>query len=385
MKSIIVSDLHAGELSHGSIDPETGYNTRLLDTKRILEEVVEYSIKHNIENIIIAGDIYNIKNPKNFVRFVFASVITKAVRANKKVYIITGNHDQTSSHYGGHSLSEMQKMSAIIDNLKIISYPEIIKVGNIQFGFFPYVNKGECGILDDSTFNDWNKEQLLKMSKELDKEYKSILICHLETDKSLVHVYEETLGNVIELSFLKKLKFNLIFSGHIHKKQQLSKNIYHIGSMVKTSFNEEGEEKYFAVVNHDDLHIEFIKTNDREFKTFKIDLSESTKKLAAFIRKIKNTDVSEMITRLVVKVNADDLESIETMNEVYEDLFKRSWKCVGKEEEIVREDMESTKISDKHAPSDALKTFILENKEMFGDDSEACKKEGLSIIEEVKK
>jgi exonuclease SbcD len=121
MKTLIVSDPHFGEFSHGFVDAESGLNSRLLDIQKVFENVINYAIENGIDNIIIEGDIYDIKNPGNFIRSMFVSLVSKIIEADIKLYIITGNHDQRSSFIISNSLSELKAISSnLIPTLKVI-------------------------------------------------------------------------------------------------------------------------------------------------------------------------------------------------------------------------------------------------------------------------
>ena len=63
MLVVHTADVHIGVENYGIPDPETRSSSRLKDFLDTLDEVVEYSITHNADLVIFAGDQYKSRNP----------------------------------------------------------------------------------------------------------------------------------------------------------------------------------------------------------------------------------------------------------------------------------------------------------------------------------
>jgi DNA repair exonuclease SbcCD nuclease subunit len=361
VKSIIVSDLHIGEFSHGFVDSESGYNTRLLDVYKRFNRLIKYCVKNGIKNIIIPGDVYDLKTPKNLIREIFATIVTKTISNKLKLYVLLGNHDYSSS--SGHALSEMEQLSLLIDGLTIISEPKKIDIDGVDFIFHPF-----------NPFNtkEDNEAELIELAKQKTK--KSVLIGHFSTDKNLA-IDEKSL----DYNILKSLNFDIVFLGHIHENIQLDEHIWHVGSFTRTSFNEEVECKSVVEFDHRNFTYEFIEFDDRKFKTFVYQND-----IEKFENEILSTDLSELVTRIDVSIDENDIAN-DKIDELTTYVKENSWNFCGIVKDIKR-DINTFTMTERTTPVDAFKTYCDENKDIIGSEFfKECIKQGLLLLEEGRK
>jgi len=360
MKSIIVTDLHTGEFSHGFVDPKTGYNSRLLDVYRRFNKLIKYCINNNIQNIIIAGDIYDLKTPKNLIREIFATIVNKTISNKLKLYVLIGNHDISSS--SGHALAEMEKLSSLIDGLTIISKPQKIVIGGIDFLFHPFnpFNKQE---------DNHNELMVLSGSKN-----RSVLIGHFATNKNTYVVDEDEKEKLIDFDFLKSCKFDMVFLGHIHNHYKLDDHIWHIGSFTRTSFNEENECKYIVEFDHNNFMYEFIEFDDRKFKTFVYDNN-----IEFFEKEILHTNLADLVTRFTITMDENDINH-EKIDKLQSYVKEKSWNFIGTVKKIIKKNNTFT-MTEKTSPVDAFKIYCNENRDSIGEDYfDDCIKNGLMLL-----
>lgn len=378
-KCLLFSDIHVGEYSYGKVDPNSGLNQRLLDIQQALDYIYKYAKKNKVDHIFIGGDCYDRKMPKNHVRKVFTNAIKKFLKAGMHVYIITGNHDQALSNHTNHSLVELQEIKDLVPNIHIYNEPEIIIIDDLSFVLFPFVNKNELKIKD---FREWNKEKLQELRAEVSTN-KSIMIGHFGTELSLIHQKSPLPEDIIELKYLESLKFDLVVLGHIHTNQELSPNIYHVGSTVKTSFNEEKDTKYFMEFDTKDIKVNFIEVPDRPFHTFEVDVVDNDlNEFDKAFKKIKQLDLSEAITRVKLRINEKDLGNID-LNQMTDYLTKNSYKFMSTAKNIIPMEKTNSEIGENDSPAEALDLYINENKEFFGDDLDFCLDLGREILGNV--
>jgi len=373
MSTLVLTDPHFGEYSHGFIDRETGLNSRLLDIKGIFERIIHYAKENKVKRIVVAGDSYDVKNPKNFIRALFADSVTEALKSDIEIYVMTGNHDMTQSAGTGHSLSEMEMYAKVIPNLTVISTPTILNWDNTDWVFFPHVNRGDHGILARDDIKEWNKTKIKELSAKVDSN--SVLIGHFSTDASC-----EVDKQAIEIGFLQGLNFGLILLGHIHKQQKLTDKIYHIGSMARTDFHEEKSKKYFAIINN--LDISFEEIHDREFKTFNLNLNKNITKFKVYDQSIRKLDLSKVVTRLIVTIKEEDESKVEI--DALEDYIRdTSWKFTGTVKNIIQGDVDETFMDNDQSPLQLFEVYVNENPTFFGTDSEFCLNKGTTILESL--
>lgn len=95
---------------------------------------------------------------------------------------------------------------------------------------------------------DYLKELGVKLYKEFVND--NIYFGHKETEKSDMYFGRTSYDDEYFIHTLKLKEFKLSFLGHQHAYQQLTDNIYHLGSVIFTSFNEIGvKEKYVAIID----------------------------------------------------------------------------------------------------------------------------------------
>jgi hypothetical protein len=65
------------------------------------------------------------------------------------------------------------------------------------------------------------------------------------------------------------LPFKLGFLGHVHKPQEVAKNIYYVGSPFQQNFGESGEAKRVAILDTASLHVEWVSLEDYGFPRYR--------------------------------------------------------------------------------------------------------------------
>ena len=91
IRFIHLSDIHIGLLTHGKLNPSTGYNTRLEDILKCLDHVLEAASRESVDLILIAGDVFHRENPLPAEEIEFARRIGKVAGSNgARVVIVIG-------------------------------------------------------------------------------------------------------------------------------------------------------------------------------------------------------------------------------------------------------------------------------------------------------
>jgi len=392
MKIVIVSDPHIGDYSYGKTDSETGLNTRLLDFLGNLDQSVDFAIKNEAEIYIIVGDIYRVKHPNSKIRKQFVPRIKKLLKNNIRVILLTGNHDMTTSSDGAHALSEMEELCELIEELEVYSRPQIISLDNTELYLLPFVNRSIEKLLTEEEFIEFQKNKIQEFN-ELTKKSKAdhkLFFGHFGTDQSVIgasfdlDMSANENENMIKLSLFDEGQWTKVYLGHIHKQQEFNDVSRHVGSLGRVDFAEEKEQKgfYFFENGLD----KFIEVKDREFKTFRLNLTEDDckKKLASFADKIKKLDLTEVIVRVKVDVlqtylpllKFDDIESY---------LRENSWHSLGFDLNIINaeENKPEKEITTSDSPDDALKKHIEMHPERFQGIEDKAFKTGVEILKLV--
>jgi len=308
---VICSDIHIGKYRYGKIDPTTGVNIRTLDVIANFDETIEYAIEKKVDAFVIAGDIFQSKNPTNKERELVGKKFSKILINDIPLYVLIGNHDYSKTIDSSHVLSELGSVSNCIQKFHIIDKPDIHVVNEMGLYFLPHVNWAEYGIDTEKDFFDWEVQQIKELSKKADdsKEKLKIFFGHFGTTGSKtgnsfdLGVSTGSNSRVIPMSCFSSHVWNKVYLGDIHLPQEMNSTCRHVGSLARTDFGEEKEGKgFYHFIDGDD---EFISVDDREFLTLELDLSgdKSREIMEKFCDEVQELDLEEKIVRINLKIN----------------------------------------------------------------------------------
>ena len=259
MKFIHTSDWHIGRLFH---------NMSLLeDQKHVLAQLVEQVKEHEVDALIIAGDIYDRSVPPA----VAVSLLDDTLHAicndlGVPVIMISGNHDSADRlSFGARQLREGGLH--ILGDLNAVDEPVIIpsKKGDIAFYGIPYNNPEmvrNAFSVDVRSFDDAHTFMVEHIKKSLNPDQRNVLISHCFIDGSEESDSERPLsiGGSDRVSFEPCLDFDYVALGHLHAPQKRgAEHIRYSGSLMKYSFSEQHQKKGVTLV-------EFGKDGAAEFR-----------------------------------------------------------------------------------------------------------------------
>ena len=92
IKIVHTGDLHLGIESYGKNDEILPVNTRVNDFLKSLDYIIDYSINQNVDLFLIAGDIYEQREPSIYIQNEFTKRLVKLLEANISVVLLIGNH-----------------------------------------------------------------------------------------------------------------------------------------------------------------------------------------------------------------------------------------------------------------------------------------------------
>ena len=191
MKIAVTADAH---LRAGAGHPER-YNA--------LGNVFDQTVEAGIENLIIAGDLFD----KDFQDY---SEFEKLCRnhTSLQLHIIPGNHDPSIS---GKSITG--------DNIHIYTDPSVLEIDSVTFLFIPYEEKAKMG------------EKIAQLEHEIDgKQW--VLVGHGDFYGGVKEPNPLEPGTYMPLSRkdVGRFKPRTVFLGHIHKPHSPANDVHYVGS-----------------------------------------------------------------------------------------------------------------------------------------------------------
>lgn len=250
MRFIHIADLHFDSpFTMLSAHNELG-DKRRLEQRKIFNKVIEYIQKEKIEYLFISGDFYEHqyirKSTIEYINNLFKTI------PETKIFISPGNHDPLikNSYYNEYEWSE----NVYIFSSEIQKY-EFDDVDIYGLGFDDFY----CTTSNIENINIENKDKI------------NVLVVHGDLNASQG---TEMQYNPISETKLKKIGFDYVALGHIHK-QMISKNIVYPGSTISFGFDELGEHGMLDVsLEKEKLKIDFVKLDDTEFEEREVDISD---------------------------------------------------------------------------------------------------------------
>jgi len=85
MKFLHTADWHVGKTLHG--------RSRLDEQTRVLKEIVSLAIRHQVDAVLVAGDLYDNASPTAEAQQLVVRTLMELARRDIEVIVIAGNHD----------------------------------------------------------------------------------------------------------------------------------------------------------------------------------------------------------------------------------------------------------------------------------------------------
>lgn len=239
MKFLHIADLHIGKTLN--------QKTLIEDQKYILDQIINQMIEHDIQNLILAGDIYDKQIPSKEAVSLFNDFLCELILKHEfKVYIISGNHDSVERLNFASSI--LKKKGLYIEtyaNSPIAKYVINDEFGDVNIYMLPYSTPLYTRYKFDTTCKTYS--DMIKYYVEnsnINYEERNILVSHhtLLNKEQAIFSDSEIRFNIggtegIDAEYLKG--FDYVALGHLHTPQSVGyDHIRYSGSILKYSESE---------------------------------------------------------------------------------------------------------------------------------------------------
>ncbi|MGD2072142.1 MAG: metallophosphoesterase [Candidatus Thorarchaeota archaeon] len=277
MKFAFTADIHLSRYGQDKLEDTSGLPERLYSIKKCLYEIADYCCEHDLEYMVIGGDILH---GKSIIYTIAQDIMLEFFRYYEKkglkFIVIDGNHDLS-----GKGKTAVSALSSLQNepNIEWVSGNDNLEIDEVVF--IPY-----CHDVAKAAKNNEDK----------------ILVSHFGLNEG---VLSSGLSIVSDIS-LKSLigKYKLVLLGHYHKPQEIIRDdivLYYVGSPIQLDWGEKGEEKRFLVVDTETLdvlsipttgykkHIELKINSKNKQKT--IEEAKKAEKNGHHVKIIRNSDI----------------------------------------------------------------------------------------------
>ncbi|QOL24740.1 exonuclease subunit SbcD [Thalassotalea sp. LPB0316] len=262
MRLIHTSDWHLGQYFYGK--------SRANEHQAFLTWLVEQAITHQVDAIIVAGDIFDTANPPSYAREMYFDFIAKVSQLNCQLILLAGNHDSVAM------LGESKQVLAYL-NSHIVTHIDSNQAQNIVINN----SAGEpVGVISAIPFI--RPRDVVKSIAGLDAQAKQQQLQQAIADQYLHHFEQAktcTSGNALPIVGTGHLTtvgastsdsvreiyigtldafpadafppYDYLALGHIHQSQKIAKSehIRYCGSPIALSFDEARQEKFVHLVD----------------------------------------------------------------------------------------------------------------------------------------
>lgn len=294
MHILCTADIHIGQQSYSTLNPQTGLNSRIEYTLQIFDDMIDYAIK-NCDMFIFAGDMFKNNLPSPTLQDEVYKRIKKLSDHKIQTIMIDGNHDVSKLHTTKSSLKAIETFD--LPYIKHTKFLDKFTYNNIHFVMLPtYTNKEELQNIVDNICEP------------------SILIGHFTVLGAKLNdwLVETNEANVSIETFTNNPNIKAVILGHLHKHQILNVNplILYTGSPDRIDFTEEMDNKGFVVIDTDDYSYNFVHNNAQKFYTIREDITHIDVNIDDYL--IQNiianaNNINNAIVRLIIKLNTNQV------------------------------------------------------------------------------
>ena len=323
-----LADLHIGVENYGRIDPTSGLHTRLLDVLDRLDEAISLGIAHDVDAVLVAGDIYKNRTPNPTHQREFARRLQRLRAEGIPVVIITGNHDVAPTIGRAHAVEVFNTLA--LDGVMVIDRPATQSIttrsGPFQLITLPWVMRHalmtreetrERSLLDiDQLMLGRIEEFIARSVAGLDPQVPTVLMAHATIDGERQLLLGKDL--VLNRGVVALSGIDYVAMGHIHRHQHLGEQppVVYPGSLERIDFGEEGEDKGCVIVElaRGMTRWTFHRLAARAFHTIDVDVRHVSDAKAVIETAIGRIPLAGSVVRLQVRATAEQRATLRVVD-----------------------------------------------------------------------
>jgi DNA repair exonuclease SbcCD nuclease subunit len=214
-----------------------GANQRAIQLFNAVERVIFYAERKGIQSILHLGDMFHTKGSVPLAVFNGATkVFAEARKRGITVYAIPGNHDLIGKSPNWSSLNTLYSLP----NIDATFAPTVVVIpaGDFRLAalMVPYMPKREVILAEIKRLSKTVAKML-----EIGEATHSGLFMHVSVDGATTGPHEYVMREGLKIRDIPFDNFDLIMSGHVHKRQTLTLNsykFYYCGALAQHNFGE---------------------------------------------------------------------------------------------------------------------------------------------------
>jgi DNA repair exonuclease SbcCD nuclease subunit len=246
MRIAFCSDVHVANHKQNGGAVVSGLNERCQDTISVLRQAVLKAITENCDALVIAGDLFDSAKPEPQI---IAEVQRSFVGTSLSIYVMKGNHDETSSAPGDHALGPLAPLGPAV---RVIEQPVLAQaLSDGDLILVPFRSGLASTWLSEaiSSTAEVQRTDRTKSGRRPASRPRALALHLGLTDDRMAPWLRESSGAVLA-SLVQSLckEHNIVFaaSGDFHEYKLWSEKpwVVQIGALCPTGWRDQGYEQY---------------------------------------------------------------------------------------------------------------------------------------------
>lgn len=252
MKFLHLGDLHIGK--------SLGEFSLIEDQRFILDQILDIAKIHEVDAVLIAGDVYDKTIPSEEAVRLFDYFIRRLAGMKLKTFVLSGNHDSDERLNFGSSLFEANEVYISAKYEGVLYRKELWdEYGKINVYLLPFVKASQVKhFFPDAEIDSYDKAVRTVLDHAgINKEERNILAAHqfvAGKSEDPAMAGSESVA-VLNVGLVEKIgadcfgNFDYVALGHIHSPQKVGREeVRYAGSPLKYSLSEVNNEKSVPII-----------------------------------------------------------------------------------------------------------------------------------------
>ncbi len=249
MKLLHIADLHAGKRLYDKVN-------RNEDLVYALQQVKNICNEERIDLLIVAGDIFDKRNPDFESQELIMEFLTEMNSLGLQILLIAGNHDS-------YDFMKIYKNLRKLANIHVFDRPStnlkeaLFQYDQLKVACLPYPDERVLTHFDEERQRSYAEkvaDYMKALAREVEDTRYRVLVSHLMIDRAKVAGSE--LQSSVSPYYAVRADtipdtFQYVALGHVHRNQRIegtAPKVYYSGSPYQIDFSEKGMDKFVNLV-----------------------------------------------------------------------------------------------------------------------------------------
>lgn len=280
MKLLHLADLHIGKRVYEY--------SMLEEQKSALLQAFKMATEHEVDAVLIAGDVYDKNIPTIEGVKLFDTFLTALKQKNIPTFIISGNHDSAERlSFGRHLFENSQIYLSGTYEEEILKKTLTDEFGEVDIYLLPFLKPQQIEVAEgEEKPKDYTEAIKLVLSRlTINKNNRNVLLAHQfvggsGADPVRTDSETQSVGGVDMVDYRVFDDFDYVALGHLHGAQHVGrKGVRYAGSPVKYSFSEARQVKSATLITLGSKSAETAGTAENADNTGNADVTLTIQKL----------------------------------------------------------------------------------------------------------